>query len=228
VIACKRLLILLFKYEGSNVLILREREMKTLIKGLCVISLLFLVSCDPDDITGGEKIDYILGQPEIAGTGCEESAVRVSDDGKSVEMEMQSLTVKAGSTFKSLERINCLVAVPISIPSNYKLAVLPATFTGKHLLQKGSTLKIGSETFLAGQTGQQASTELVGKKKGEFTLGTNKFKDASVSKCGEDSTLRLNLRIYLRSKNKEAASMGKIKGLAEGENSIFKLKFIKC
>lgn len=202
--------------------------MKTLIKGLSVLSLLFLVSCDPDDVTGGENIEYLLGQPEIAGTGCSESRVRISDDGKSVVMETESLTVTAGATYKSLARINCLVAVPISVPSNYKVAVLPATFTGKHLLQKGSTLKIGSETFLAGQSGQEASTELVGKKKGQFTLGTDEFKDASVSKCGEDSTLRLNLRIYLRSTNKEAASMGKINGLAEGENSIFKLKFIKC
>lgn len=209
-------------------MVLREREMNTIIKGLSIISLLFLVSCDPDDVTGGENIDYLLGQPEIAGTGCEESRVRVSDDGKSVEMEMESLSVVAGSTFKSLDRINCLVAVPISIPSNYKLAVLPATFKGKHLLQKGSTLKIGSETFLAGQTGQEASTEIVGKKKGDFSLGTEEYKDASVSKCGEDSTLRLNLRIYLRSKNKEEASVGKINGLAEGEKSIFKLKFIKC
>ncbi|MFT6068312.1 MAG: hypothetical protein ACJAT2_000079 [Bacteriovoracaceae bacterium] len=202
--------------------------MKTLIKALSIVSLLFLVSCDPDDITGGENIDYLLGQPEIAGTGCDESRVRISDDGKSVEMETDSLTVKAGATFKSLDRINCLVAVPITVPTNYKVAVLPATFTGKHLLQKGATLKIGSETFLAGQSGQEASTEIVGKKKGIFSLGTEEFKDASVSKCGEDSTLRLNLRIYLRSKNKEAASIGKINGLAEGESSIFKLKFIKC
>jgi hypothetical protein len=209
-------------------LVPREREMKTLIKGLSIISLLFLVSCDPDDITGFENIDYLLGQPEIAGTGCSESRVRISDDGKSVEMEMESLTVKAGFTFKGLARINCLVAVPIEVPKNYKVAVLPATFTGKHLLQKGSVLKIGSETFLAGQSGQEASTELVGKTKGQFTLGTEDYKDASVSKCGEDSTLRLNLRIYLRAKSKESASMGKIKGLAEGEKSIFKLKFIKC
>lgn len=209
-------------------MVLREREMTTLIKGLCIISLLFLVSCDPDDITGGENIDYLLGQPEIAGTGCSESRVRVSDDGKSIEMEMESLTVKAGASFKSLSRINCLVAVPIEVPKNYKVAVLPATFTGKHLLQKGSVLKISSETFLAGQSGQEASTEIVGKKKGQFILGTEEFKDASVSKCGQDSTLRLNLRIYLRSKSKEAASFGKINSLGEGENSIFKLKFIKC
>ncbi len=209
-------------------MVLGEREMKNILNAFSIVMLLFLVSCDPDDLPGGENIDFTLGQPEIAGTGCQDTTIRVSDDGKSVEIDTESLTVKAGSTFKSLARINCLAAVPISIPSNYQVAVLPATFKGKHLLQEGASLKVSSETFLAGQKGQQAETQILGKEKGTFKLGTDEYNNASVSKCGEDSILRLNLRLFLKSKNKEAASAGKITGLAEGEKSIFKLKFIKC
>jgi hypothetical protein len=202
--------------------------MNTLFKILMISTMVLLVSCDPDDITGPENIDYILGQPEIAGTGCQDTTIKISDDGKSVIMDTESLTVKAGSSHKSIARINCLAAVPISVPSDYKVAVLPAKFSGKYLLQKNSTLKVSSESFLAGQTGQQAGLEIKGKARGNFTLSTNEFKDASVSKCGADTTLRLNLRIFLKSRNKHEASAGKISGLEEGEKSIFKLKFIKC
>lgn len=190
--------------------------------------MLLFVSCDPDDVTGPENIDYILGQPEIAGTGCQDTTIRISNDGKSVIMDTESLTVKAGSSYKSLARINCLAAVPIAVPSDYKVAVLPAKFSGKYLLQKNSTLKVSSESFLAGQTGQQTGVEINGKSRGQFLLSTSEFKDASISECGADTTLRLNLRIFLKSKNKQEASAGKITGLADGEKSIFKLKFIKC
>ena len=202
--------------------------MNNILKVFSMMLLLFLVSCDPDDVTGGANVDYILGQPEIAGSGCQDTPIKISDDEKSVEMDTESLTVKAGSTYKTLARINCLAAVPIDVPSDYQVAVLPAKFEGKHLLQKGATLKVSSETFIAGQTGQQAALEILGKAKGKFTLGTEEFNNASVGKCGEDVTLRLNLRIFLKSKNKQEASAGKITGLAEGEKSIFKLKFIKC
>ena len=173
-------------------------------------------------------MDYILGQPEIAGTGCQESTIHITPDGKGVEIDFEQLTVKAGGGHKSLARVNCLAAVPISVPNGYKVAVLPATFKGKHLLQKGATLKAKTETFLAGQTGMETSVELLGKDRGTFTLGTKEFKQASLSKCGGDATLRLNLRLFLKSTNKEQTSAGKITGLKEGQKSVFNLKFIKC
>ena len=206
----------------------RRECMKSIFGVMGLAALMALTGCDPDDFEPSSQVDYVLGLPDIGGSGCQSSSIHISEDGKSVEIDFNEFQIFAGGQYKSLARATCSAAVPITIPDGYMAVVLPASFDGKYKLKSNSSLKVNSETFLAGKSGQKASLELSGANQGDLELTTSEFENASISECGADTTLRLNLSLLLKSKNKQEASGVKIEGLSPKEKSVFKLKFIKC
>jgi len=194
---------------------------------LTLIFLFFLTACEnPTDL---ESPDYELGEPTLAGQACETSAAFISENGKEVIVDLTDITLQAGGPYRSLMRSSCTLAVPFSVPSGYKVAIVPAVLKGSTDLKENAKLGLSLHTFLAGKEGVVAKKDIETEGPSTFKLGGYRDLDnVEFSKCGEDVTLRVNFSAFLKTKNKEEESFAKLSTLSNEKGGAFTLIFKSC
>lgn len=196
---------------------------------ILILFLFFIAACDPDDIPNNAP-DFTLGQPEIAGSGCQDSSVHLTDDGKGVTVDFQNFELKAGGVFRKTVRKTCVIAAPLDIPEGYQIAAIPGEAQGLADLKKGASVKVNLTSFLAGQEGGVASkfsSSEVGVQK--FKVGPNIEPSSLVfSKCGGSVIIRTNMSVLLKSKNPNDASRVKLVNFSGETSAAFKLIWKQC
>lgn len=154
----------------------------------------------------------------VRGSGCQEHAVWLQDERKN----SKKLTVQFYNFMteeKRLSRKNCVIALPVSVPSGYKLTVISAKVSGASYMPGSSRGKISAEIFAAGEIGPRKTFNLRSSNDGREFINFKKF---DVSACGVDTTLRINTSVLKRSRSKYSNAFVGIDSLN------LKYKLTKC
>lgn len=91
-----------------------------------------------------------IGDPSYFGSGCPSDTVSVSltDDKKSLSLIFDEFIITAGdNTNREFTKKNCVVSIPITVPSGYQVSLLRMDYRGYNDLQCGaqSSLEISYE-----------------------------------------------------------------------------------
>ena len=171
------------------------------------IFLFLLAACDQDQ----DVPEYQLGQVELGGNGCLESTASLNEEGTGVLLDFNNFNVQAGGLYTHLERKSCNLAVPLDVPAGYQVALVPGEMTGSADIKSKTTLKVSLSTFIAGNKGTTNKLTIDDSTLESFSLGgTQGLKMIEFSKCEESIILRVNMSLFLKSKNKEDQSFSKI------------------
>ena len=191
-----------------------------------VTFLLILAACDQDPQNVPE---FQLGQPVLAGSGCLNSIAHLNDNGTGVMIEFDEFQAEAGGIFSKLQRKTCSLAVPLDVPKDYQVAIVPGEVKGVANLKENSSLKISMTTFLVGKDPVESKMTLKDSYNGEFKMGgSNNLSSVEFSKCGESTNLRVNLSLLLKSKNKDEISNAQVLKFTGKFNEAFNLIWKKC
>ncbi len=195
---------------------------------LLLFTLSLLAACESGTQTG-ESPDFQLGEPVLAGSGCQDSSIYLNAEGTGVVVEFENFNVQAGGSYSRIKRKSCTLAIPLDIPEGYKLALVPGELAGVMDLKSNSSLTVNLKTFLTGQDGISNKVSFSGSKLGPFSIGeVEDLSAVEFSKCGEAVNLRMNMSLLLKSKNKDDASFASIKAFVGSKKEAFSLQWEKC
>ncbi|MFZ4714796.1 MAG: DUF4360 domain-containing protein [Bacteriovoracaceae bacterium] len=167
-----------------------------------------------------------IGKIGYAGLGCPQGSLEVENlEGVALGFKLESY--KTEVLKKSLGRVNCSIAIPVSVPEGLKLVISSLEIKGKIALQtKKASVRIHSDVFLMGQSGLSKDEVMKG------PLITNIYlkedlsgKNALVSDCGAKTTLRLNTSAII--KNSDKSSPASI-DLTKGSGLELKYALLPC
>lgn len=197
------------------------------LKVLLLSCVFTFMACERPD--AGDTPDYLLGEPTLAGAACEDSRAILSADGKEIILDLIEIKLQAGGPYRSLQRSSCTLAVPLTVPEDFQVAVVPAKLKGTAELKDSSELTVSLHTFLAGEKGVKAEQRIEKLGESEFEIGG--FRDLDnieFSKCGAEVVVRVNFSAFLKSKNIEAESLSSIQKLENETGGAFNLVFKSC
>jgi len=170
-----------------------------------------------------------LGKPSYGGPGCPggTASAAVTGGGTQLTVKFSKYQVAAGgSSGKSFDRKACSLAIPVTVPAGYSVAVVAVDFAGYTNLPSGSTATFRLEEFLPGGTGPVFSSDIKGPKKGKFTASSAAA--ATIwSACGTSVTTRTNTSLIVKSSGGKAASAS-IRSQDVSTAIIYRLKYKAC
>ena len=138
-----------------------------------------------------------FGVPSYGGTGCPagSASVTLSPDGAHLSLGLDEFSLEAGKlSGKTLDRKSCNLAIPVSVPSGYQVAMGEVSITGSNILPRGARSQINLETFFAGSRGPLVQRNFTGPIVGEFRTGSSvEAEPLQWSACGAHVILRINL-----------------------------------
>lgn len=197
--------------------------MKNLVKkSLICLSLLSAIN-----IHASDSIE--IGQISHGGNGCPQGSADVflSPDNTEMLVHFHNYEAIAGGVQSSLARKACNMAIPLHIPEGLSVSLVKVDFYGEVSLPKKAEVTFNAETFFVGEKGVKISQTLVGRKSGQVIF-PNDLVLETWSKCGEDTILRLNTSLLVKSnkRNQEARASINFETLESGV--IYQLKTRAC
>lgn len=175
--------------------------------------------------------DIALGIPGYGGTGCPAGSVSttLSPDQKSLSLLFDQYEVSAGGTTgRSFDRKSCNVAIPVSVPNGYSVAILAIDYRGFNRLPRRATSQFNVEYFFAGGRGPAFRKTFYGELDSDYTITNELVAESLVwSACGADVNLRTNTSMRIQTANNQEAQ-----ATVDSEDInaaiIYHLKFRQC
>ena len=151
-----------------------------------------------------------LGNPAYGGTGCPSgtaSAV-LSPDNQSLSIIFDAYQVAASRVSgKSFDRKSCNLAIPVTIPQGYSLAIYSVDYRGFNHLPDGANSEFDVEYFFAGYRGPNFRHPFWGTLDDNYVISHEIPVAALVwSACGARTTLRANTSMRVSSYGDDALS----------------------
>ena len=165
-----------------------------------------------------EVLPSIASEPVLAGSGCAAGSAKVEFQAgqSSFTLTLQPMTLKQG-------RITCNLAIPVTVPNGYQVALLPLRFTGT-LQGNGAELTLHRTYFTAGDIGTPQINTLTAKDS-PFTVADSFADEQQWAKCGEDVNLRVNMSAMLQGNGQGTITLNS----TDPDNpTVFKLNYRKC
>jgi hypothetical protein len=132
-----------------------------------------------------------------------------------------------GTGAKRINRKTCNLAIPVTLPPNYKLATFELKVLGEAILPKNTKLKFTSEMFFPSEKGEKFVSDLSGGGRKKFNL-THKPEKFLWTGCGGATTLRINTSLLLKTnQEKDVAEANLNFDEVDGE-IVLGLKVEKC
>lgn len=173
-----------------------------------------------------------LGIPAYGGTGCPagSASVTLSPDQSSLSILFDSYVVQAGTdTGKRIDRKSCNVAIPVTVPQGYSVAVFQVDYRGFNALPVGGRAQFNVEYFLAGRRGPGYAKNWYGPLTDNYTLTDTLLAEAVVwSACGAQVTLRSNSSFLTMTNNRNEQAMGTVDSADVTAGLIYHLAWRRC
>jgi hypothetical protein len=171
-----------------------------------------------------------LGEAALAGTGCRGGVGKVVVNAETDTIELTyedfSANLERGDG-KSLARVGCTLAMPVSLPEGKALIIKGVSIKGKAALERGISSTLKSESFFAGGKGNVLTRVTTGPKIGTIAAAiTNKAKKAPRTECGGEAILRNNTSIVLNRTLEEAS--GGVSLVQDAAVVKIKLAVVSC
>lgn len=172
-----------------------------------------------------------LGEPTYGGTGCPggTAAVSLSPDQKSISILFDSYVAEAGGG-RSFDRKNCNVAIPVHIPQGYSVAVFAVDYRGFVGLPLGGSAQLAVNYFLAGHgAGVRTQKNFYGRITSDYVKTDNLVAESLVwSKCGEDTILRTNTTLQVRSNSRGEQAQATVDSADISSGLVYHLQWKSC
>ena len=184
-------------------------------------------ACKVKPVTAPENA---LGEPVLGGTGTNDQRVfaELDKDGQNILITFNDLKVQAGGDAGFFARSNLSLAVPVFVPENRALAFKARKVTGMaKLADKNSVATLSVETFFAGESNEASKEDLSGPIEQNFSHLPPMPQNVKFSPCGQDVTLRMNLSLLVRSRNKDMPSVVSLQTLGD-ETGAFDIQWVSC
>lgn len=144
--------------------------------------------------------DIHISAPSHGGNGCPQGSLTsvVSKKNDLLSLRFNDYEAQAGkSNGKKFERKTCNIAVPVSVPDGWSVAILKGNYRGYLEVPDEATAEFQSEHFMAGPssptTGPVVKKVFDGPVLGRYRIEQKPAtKDLVWSACGEDVNLRIN------------------------------------
>ncbi len=175
--------------------------------------------------------DIALGIPGYGGSGCPAGSVSttLSPDAKSLSLLFDQYEVSAGGTTgRSFDRKSCNVAIPVSVPNGYSVAILAIDYRGFNRLPRRATSQFNVEYFFAGGRGPAFRRTFYGELDSDYTITNELVAESLVwSACGADVNLRTNTSMRIQTAN-NAEAQATVDSEDINAAIIYHLKFRPC
>ena len=168
-----------------------------------------------------------LGTIGLGGPGCPagSASASVSRDGSTLAIRFTRFNVAAGGG-DSLDRKACSLAIPMTVPAGYSVALVGLTYRGGVMLPADASAQLNAETFFAGGDGPVASHTVEGPLFSSFTATTAAVAEVW-SECGASTILRVNTSLLVRTPSGAPASAS-IRSQEVDAALVYQLKLRKC
>lgn len=176
------------------------------------------------------SFDPRLGEIVFGGTGCSPTNTRIvlSPDGNVISMVFNEYVAKAGAGGPKVDRKSCNIAVPITIPSGYMVAIASSDVFGTNSLPLGASSTFKAEYFFPGAIGPELQKKFNGPLSESYEL-KNQIPAGLLlwSSCGGSTILRANTSIVVTNSTSEQAS-SRIENMGALPGMLFNLQWKKC
>jgi hypothetical protein len=173
-----------------------------------------------------------LGAPAYGGTGCPAGSASVSlspgEDAISILFD-QYTTEAGGATMRRVDRKNCSISVPVTIPQGYSVSVIQTDFRGFNLVPSGGSNRMDTEYFWAGMRGPRYVRVFNGPQNADYTE-TNGVMAASLiwSPCGASINLRVNSSIMTQTNARNEQAMMTVDSADISSGLIYHIQWRQC
>ncbi len=199
--------------------------MKARLTGLVALSTLAMAG------TASAQNDIALGTPGYGGTGCPSGSVSatLSPDNKALSIIFDAYQVSAGGTTgRSFDRKSCNVAIPVSVPEGYSVAVLSVDYRGYNRLPPRAASQFNVEYFFAGSRGPAFRRNFYGALDSDFLINNALVVQSMVwSACGADVNLRTNSSMRVSTVN-NAEAMATVDTQDVNAAIVYRLSWRRC
>ncbi|HMT92360.1 DUF4360 domain-containing protein [uncultured Thiothrix sp.] len=210
---------------------------------LLILSCCFLASCGDKAInnqasspelpassnpnTGSVSLPVLAETPAIAGSGCPAGSAQVELQPQSASIKLRFNDLVIGTGQDQNGNITCNLAIPVTVPNGYQVSLIPLHFTG-NLSGNGLTIELRRAYFFAGSIGASQVSSLALPTDSQFSISDSVNPEDTLqwSNCGQDTNIRVNLR--LRIKGGEGQANLKISSTDKAEPTLFKLNYRVC
>lgn len=210
---------------------------------LLILSCCFLASCDDKAVnnqasspelaatsnpnTGGVSLPVLAEAPVIAGSGCPAGSEQLELRPQSASFKLSLAEWVIGTGQDQNGNITCNIAIPVTVPNGYQVSLIPLHFTGS-LSGNGLSIELRREYFFAGSTGTPQVSHLTLPTDSQFVISdsVNPQDTLQWSACGQDTNIRVNMR--LRIKGGEGQANLNISSTDTAEPTLFKLNYRVC
>jgi hypothetical protein len=178
----------LFVDNGDNVSIFKSESLSL----VPLLTLCFAVSALAQ--TTPPEPTATLGMPQYSGTGCPSFSVSsaLSPDGGALSLLFDNFVVNADRIIP-VDRKTCNFAVPIQVPTGYRVSIIGIDYRGFNSLPVGAKADFSVEYFFAGGSTSPFRTTFNGPLTSNYLLqDTLDATNLVWSSCGGADVLRVN------------------------------------
>lgn len=177
--------------------------------------------------TGSATLPVLAETPAIAGSGCPAGSEQFELQPQAASFKLSLNELAIGTTQDQQGNITCNLAIPVTVPNGYQVSLIPLHFTG-NLSGNGLSIELRRAYFFAGSTGTPQVSHLALPIDSQFSISDSVDPEDTLqwSNCGQDTNIRVNLR--LRIKGGEGQANLKISSTDKAEPTLFKLNYRVC
>ena len=167
-----------------------------------------------------------LGMISAGGTGCPAGSysAQISPDGRSLSLIFDEYVARADNG-RHIDRKSCGIAIPISVPEGYSVAIATVGLEGWASLSSHARAVVSLETFFSGSRGPHVTKTLRGPFDRSFEINDELVSSAVVwSPCGQDVILRAQSSLVVYGDGESDA----IAGIDSLSPALFHLRWRRC
>lgn len=170
-----------------------------------------------------------LGEPGYGGSGCPagSASVTLAPDQKSLSILFDQYIVEAGED-KALDRKSCNIAIPVTVPQGYSIAILEFDYRGYISVPRGAQARLTAEYFFAGAQGPRLSTTFSNTDRDYLVNHTLEAHALVWSDCGAETNLRVNSSMLARSNSRRDPVLATVDSVDLTAGTIFHIAWRRC
>lgn len=176
--------------------------------------------------------DIILGDPKHNGSGCrsEDGVIaELSPDAKELSILFSDYVTEAGGFAKRMDRKNCNVIIPVTVPQGYSVSIFQVDYRGFNSLPRGAMSMFSAEYFFAGARGPRMRERFRGPVEDDFYINNELVARSLVwTPCGDDVNLRINTSMYTRTNRHNDEALSMVDSIDVSAGMVYHLKWKRC
>ncbi len=173
-----------------------------------------------------------LGSPAYGGSGCPAGSASaiLSPDGTAVSILFDQYQVEAGNTTgRRIDRKSCNIAIPVSVPQGFSVAIFKADYRGFNAVPVGGYNRFDVEYFWAGLRGPRVQRTFTGPLNSDFSVSDSLQATALVwSACGAQTNLRINSSMMTQSNSRMDQSLASVDSADISSGLIYHIQWRQC